>query len=133
MGIGHYFYEQIQHFKRYTMRTDELLRFTLNDLSDLKALNVRPLDVHSFSPVADYMIIATGNSSRHVRAIADNLLRKMKERSVHVGSIEADEDDEWVLVDLGDIVVHIMQQQTRDFYNLEKLWTPQDHREASFA
>ena len=79
------------------------------------------------------MIIATGNSSRHVRAIADNLLRKMKERSVRMGSIEADEDEEWVLVDLGDIVVHVMQQQTRDFYNLEKLWAPQNEKKAVLA
>lgn len=112
------------------MRTEELLRFTLTDLTDLKASNICHLDVRNFSSIADYMIIVTGNSSRHVRAIADNLLRQMKGRSVELGSIESDEDDEWVLVDLGDVVVHIMQQRTRDFYNLEKLW---GHKEQAVA
>ena len=105
------------------MRTEDLLNCTLHDLSDLKALNIRPIDVRKLTPLTDYMVIATGNSSRHVRAIAENLIRHMKSRQICPGSIETDNDDEWVLVDLGIIVVHIMQQRTRDFYNLEKLWS----------
>ncbi|MCS5707875.1 ribosome silencing factor [Candidatus Berkiella cookevillensis] len=106
------------------MRTEDLLHCTLNDLSDLKAVNVRPIDVRKITPLADYMVIATGNSSRHVRSIAENLITHMKGRMVCPGGIEGDKDDEWVLVDLGDVIVHIMQQRTRDFYNLEKLWAP---------
>lgn len=106
------------------MHPKELLNHTLHDLDNLKALNIRPIDVRQLTPLTDYMVIATGNSSRHVRAIADNLIMHMKKRaeSPHI-SVEGDDDDEWLLVDLGDVIVHIMQQQTRDFYNLEKLWT----------
>lgn len=105
------------------MQTQDLLNCTLHDLSDLKAVNVQPMNVSELTPLADYMVIATGNSSRHVRSIAENLVRQMKQRHVQPGHIETDKDDEWVLVDLGDVVVHIMQQRTRDFYNLEKLWS----------
>ncbi len=109
------------------MHINELLHSVLNDLSDLKAVNITPLDVRQITSITDYMVIASGNSSRHVRAIADNLIHKMKERSLQPFSIEGDTEDEWVLVDLGDVVVHIMQPRTRDFYNLEKLWTDCNH------
>lgn len=105
------------------MQTNELLNAVLNDLSDLKALNVNPLDVRHLTSITDYMVIASGTSSRHVHSIADNLIHKMKERAITPNGIENDSDDEWVLVDLGDVVVHIMQPRTRDYYNLEKLWT----------
>ncbi len=105
------------------MQKNDLLKVVLNDLSDLKAVNVIPLDVHLTTPLTDYMVIATGNSSRHVKAIAENLVHKMKDRHQCLFSVEGDHENEWVLVDLGDVVVHIMQQRTRDFYHLEKLWT----------
>lgn len=83
------------------------------------------LDVSALTTVTDYMVIATGNSSRHVRAIAHNILKSMKKRGIYP-EIEHDDDAEWVLVDLGDIVIHIMQPDIRDFYQLEKLWSPQN-------
>jgi ribosome-associated protein len=105
------------------MQTKEILNAILNDLDDLKAVHITPLDVRDITSITDYMVIASGNSSRHVRAIADNLIHKMKSRLSYQFNIEGDSDDEWVLVDFGDVVVHIMQPRTRDFYNLEKLWT----------
>ncbi|MFI4937267.1 MAG: ribosome silencing factor [Candidatus Berkiellales bacterium] len=105
------------------MQTTALLKAVLEDLSDLKAIDICPLDVHLLTPITDYMIIASGTSSRHVSAIANNLVHKMKERHVKPLGIQGDRGAEWVLVDLGDIVVHIMQPQTRDFYQLEKLWS----------
>lgn len=106
------------------MQTTELLTAVLSDLGDFKAINVTPLDVRYISTVTDFMVVATGNSSKHVRAIAENLIYQMKERHILPLGIEGDSHDEWVLVDLGDVVVHIMQQRAREFYNLEKLWTP---------
>lgn len=106
------------------MQTKELLNAVLTDLDDLKALHVCPLDVHQLTSLTDYMVIASGSSSRHVRAIAENLVEKMRARTIIPLGIEGDASDEWVLVDLGDIVVHIMQPRTRDFYQLEKLWSP---------
>ncbi len=106
------------------MTPKELLDLVLLDLDDLKALNISPLYVRDITPLADYIVIATGNSSRHVNALANNLLRKMRSRNIKMCGIESDTDDEWVLVDFGDVVIHIMQPRVRDFYNLEKLWAP---------
>lgn len=108
------------------MRIDDLLRYAVKDLDDLKALNINPIDVRHLTPLTDYMVIVTGNSSRHVRAIADHLIHQMKMRHIAPIHVEGDKQDEWVLVDLGDLVVHIMQPRIRDFYNLEKLWA--DHQ-----
>lgn len=111
----------------------EMLNLVLKDLSDLKAVNVTSLDITSFTPLADYMVIATGNSSRHVHSLSQNLVRKMKERHQDPVGIEGDLDDEWVLVDLGDVIIHLMQPRTRDFYNLERLWTAPTECEAVSA
>ncbi len=105
------------------MQTNSLLKTVLTELDNLKAIDIVPLPVSNLTPLTDYMVIVSGNSSRHVRAIAQNLIHKMKEYHVQPLGIEADENNEWVLVDLGDVVVHIMQPQTRDFYQLEKLWS----------
>ena len=115
------------------MTPHELLEKALLDLDDLKAVNISPLDVRNQTPLADYIIIATGNSSRHVHALAENLVHKMKARHIQTCHVEGDRDDEWVLVDLGDVVIHIMQPRIRDFYNLEKLWMPEIEQEAAIA
>lgn len=105
------------------MQENELLNAVLDELDDLKAFNIIPLDVRPLTYITDYMIIASGTSSKHVHSIADNLIHKMKERGIRPFGVEGDRNDEWVLVDFGDIVVHIMQPKTREFYSLEKLWT----------
>lgn len=114
------------------MQRKALLEAVLNDLSDLKAIHIVPLNVHQLTSITDYMIIASGNSSRHVSAIAEHLVEHMKKRDIIPLGIEADLNNEWVLVDLGDIIVHIMQPQTRDFYQLEKLWS-QVHNHTALA
>lgn len=106
------------------MKTQELLRVILDNLDDFKAVNVTPLDVRQITSVTEYMIISTGTSGRHVRAIAENLIDKMKIHHINPLGIESDTENEWVLVDYGDVVVHIMQAKARDFYQLEKLWAP---------
>ena len=106
------------------MTPNELLNTTINDLDDLKARHVQSLPVSHFTPLTDFMVIASGTSSRHVKSIADKLVRNMKSRHVITYGIESDSNSEWVLVNLGDVIVHIMQPETREFYNLEKLWSP---------
>lgn len=106
------------------MTPKELLDLILLDLDDLKAINISPISVRDMTPLADYIVVATGNSSRHVNALCDNIVRKMKTRNIDLVGVESDKDDEWTLVDFGDVVIHIMQPRTRDFYNLEKLWSP---------
>ncbi|MGY8813402.1 MAG: ribosome silencing factor [Gammaproteobacteria bacterium] len=92
-------------------------------LDDLKANNIVTLDVKEIASFTDYMIIASGRSNTHVRALADKIIEAAKETNTYVIGSEGQDLGEWVLIDLGDIVVHVMQQSTRDHYQLEKLWS----------
>ena len=94
-------------------------------LDDMKARDVRVIDVRKLTPVADYMIIATGTSDRHVRSIADRVAEAAAEAGCKPRGTEGAEAGEWVLVDLQDVVVHVMQGKVRDLYKLENLWEMQ--------
>ena len=91
-------------------------------LDDGKAVDIRVLDVRKLTVITDYMIIASGRSSRQVRALAQRAMATAKELGSTVIGIEGERESEWVLVDLGGVVVHVMQAETRAFYQLEKLW-----------
>ena len=91
-------------------------------LDDMKAVNVRVLDVRGLTDIADTMIIACGNSDRHVRSIADRVAQKAKAAGFRALGTEGARDGEWVLVDLQDILVHVMLPRIREFYGLERLW-----------
>ena len=91
-------------------------------LEDLKAREVRVLDVRGLTTVTDYMVIASGTSDRHVRSIADRLVEKAATKGETPLGVEGQEGGEWVLVDLQDVIVHIMQPRVREFYKLENLW-----------
>lgn len=91
-------------------------------LDDMKAVNVKVLDVRGLTDIADTMVIASGTSDRHVRSIAENVARKAKEAGYRPLGTEGARDGEWVLVDLMDILVHVMLPRVREFYGLERLW-----------
>lgn len=105
------------------MKTSELLNTVLDELNNVKALNVHTINVENLTTFTSYMIIASGTSSKHVFSIATHLVNKMKAGKVTPCLLQGDNDAEWVLVDLGEIVVHIMQPRTREYYNLEQLWS----------
>lgn len=107
------------------MKSEDLLKAVLEELDNLKAIQVSPLDVKEMTCITDHMVIASGTSTRHVLSIAENLRKALKAKGVQ-GTCEGDKDGDWMLVDLGDVVVHIMHPRTRDFYNLEKLWSAAD-------
>lgn len=91
-------------------------------LDDLKAEAVVELDVTDKTSVTDYVIVATGTSSRHVKSIANNVVADAKQAGFQPLGVEGEAEAEWVLVDLGDVIVHVMQSQIRDFYDIESLW-----------
>jgi ribosome silencing factor RsfS/YbeB/iojap len=103
-----------------------LRKTVLAALDDMKARDVREVDVRGKSDFADLMVVASGTSSRHVRSIADEVVKLTKRAGTPPLGVEGAEEGEWVLVDLGDVVVHVMQPRTREFYGLERLWTVGD-------
>lgn len=105
------------------MTIDSLHQAILDTLEDSKAEHVLSLDVHNLTSVTDTMIICSGNSNRHVKAIANHVVKKSKELQMQPLGVEGVEEADWVLVDLGDIIIHIMHPKAREFYDLEKLWT----------
>ena len=109
-----------------------LEKLVLNALEDLKAVNIKVLDVRGLTDVADTMIVASGTSDRHVRAIAESVIVKAKEAGRRPMGTEGEPDGEWVLVDLQDVLVHVMLPRVREFYALEQLWeAPQAQRRRS--
>jgi len=105
------------------MQSEELLDLAQTSLEDLKAQDVTTLDVRKLTSMTDYLLIASGTSDRHVRSLADKLIETVRATGVRPLGIEGQESAEWVLIDLNDVIVHVMQGRTREFYKLEDLWT----------
>ena len=104
------------------MPSQKLKQLALHALEELKAEKIVSLDVAELTSITDTMIICNGRSSRHIHSIADNLVETAKHAGLQPLSIDGKNSNDWVLVDLGDVVVHVMMPQTREFYALEKLW-----------
>ncbi|MDM7860632.1 ribosome silencing factor [Alteromonas sp. ASW11-36] len=105
------------------MNHEELKQFVIEKIDDMKGRDLIDLDVAGKSSITDTLLICSGNSKRHVISIAENVSLSCKAAGNPPLSIEGKDSGEWVLVDLGNIVVHVMQDETRDFYQLEKLWS----------
>ena len=108
--------------RRAPRRNSALEKLVLAALEDMKAVNVKLLDVRGLTDITDAMIVASGNSDRHVRAIAERVLEKTREAGRRPLGVEGTRDNEWVLVDLQDVLVHVMLPRVREFYAIEQLW-----------
>jgi len=104
------------------MESNELLELARTALDDMKAQDLRVLDVRGITSVTDYLLVASGTSDRHVRSVAQQVIDTAKQAGESPLGIEGLESGEWVLVDLNDVVVHVMQPRVREFYKLEDLW-----------
>ena len=111
------------------MQNQQLLSFVLESIDSLKARDVLSVDVRNSSSITDYMVICSGNSKKHVQSIADHMSTEAKHSDNPPIGIEGMQEGEWVLVDLGAVVLHVMQDATRDFYQLEKLWQQSETEE----
>ncbi|MEJ7746285.1 MAG: ribosome silencing factor [Luteimonas sp.] len=105
---------------------DVLLKHVLAAVEELKAKDVVEIDVRGKTSVCDYMVVASGTSTRHVKSIADEVVRFAKQLDVMPLGVEGEREAEWVLVDLGDVIIHVMLPRIREFYALERLWTVGD-------
>ncbi len=110
-----------------TVTTTILRKHVIDALEDLKAKDIREIDVRGKTSIADLLVIASGTSARHVKSIADEVTRFAKKAGVMPLGVEGEVEGEWVLVDLGDVIVHVMLPRIREFYGLERLWTVGDH------
>ncbi|MGB5307106.1 MAG: ribosome silencing factor [Gammaproteobacteria bacterium] len=111
-------------------REDRLLEIVIDALEDLKGVDLRVLDVRAQTSITDLMVIVSGTSTRHVKALADNVTLKAKANGFTALGVEGEQGSEWVLIDLGDVVVHVMMPAIREFYALEKLWSMGDRDDA---
>lgn len=105
------------------LTTEEKTKAVIDALEDIKAVNITVIDTSKLSSLFDRMIIASAASKRQTKALADNVVVKLKERGEEVLGCEGEGSGEWILVDLNEVLVHIMQPAVRDYYNLEELWS----------
>lgn len=105
------------------MQAEPLCDLVTRALQDMKGVDIRVLDVRDMTALTDFMVIASGTSDRHVKSLARQVLDQARSAGVKPMGVEGEAEGEWVLVDLRDVVVHVMRPQVRDFYNLEKLWS----------
>lgn len=112
------------------MQVEDLLKTVQTVLDERKGQNITTLDVRDKTSFTDYMVVVTGTSDRHLKSLCEYIVEKVKEQGFKPLGVEGDLGSDWVLVDLGDVIVHAMTAQTRDFYQLEKLWSVDHPKEA---
>jgi len=117
-----------------TASANRSLKTVVHDaLADMKALDIKLLDVRGLTDIADFMVIASGTSDRHVRSVAQRVVEKCKEAGFRPLGVEGQQDGDWVLIDLSELIVHVMLPRVREFYGLEKLWDMSISKRAAAA
>jgi ribosome-associated protein len=110
------------HKSKAAKARPSLKTVVIDALADMKALEVKVLDVRGLTDIADFMVIASGTSDRHVRSVAQRVVERTKEAGFRPHGVEGQQDSDWVLIDLNEMIVHVMLPRVREFYGLEKLW-----------
>lgn len=105
------------------MESEALKALVIDALDDIKGQEIVALDVQNQTDIADHMVVASGNTSRQVKALVDNVIERVKAEGVEVLGVEGQETGEWILIDLADVIVHVMLPAVREFYDLERLWS----------
>ena len=105
------------------MKATTLRDFAVKAVEDMKGQDIVTLDIQKLSTIADYMLVVTGTSTRHVKSIADEIEKRCKEQGIPIKGMEGATQAEWILLDLGDVIVHVMQASIRKLYDLESLWS----------
>lgn len=105
-------------------RAEETLRIVLARLEDMKAEDIVTIDLSDKTSIADCMVVASGRSNRHVGSVADNIVEELKKTGLTDIRVEGQPHCDWVLIDAGDVIVHVFRPEVRTFYNLEKMWAP---------
>lgn len=105
-----------------TSKTSAMLALIMKSLDEDKAEDIVSIDLAGKTPIADYMVVASGRSQRHVSAVADHLVRRLKESGFGAAHVEGMRQGDWVLIDGGDVVIHVFRPEVREFYRLEKMW-----------
>jgi ribosome-associated protein len=105
------------------LKATKLRDFAVKAAEDMKGQDVVSLDIQKLSTIADFMLVVTGTSTRHVKSIADEIEKRCKEQGVAIRGLEGAAQAEWILLDLGDVIVHVMQASVRKLYDLESLWS----------
>lgn len=114
---------RFEDYLEFRMNSEQLADLAIDALEDVKGKDIVRLDVRDMTTVTDFMIVASGTSSRHVKALVDNVAEQSKQAGHRAIGVEGEDGGEWVLLDLQDVLVHVMLPKVRDFYNLEKLWS----------
>lgn len=104
------------------MQAEQLKDLVVKALEDMKAQDISVIDVRGRTSVTDFMVLASGTSNRHVKSLADSVVSEVRDHGVRANSVEGADASDWILVDLGDVVVHAMMPATREFYDLERFW-----------
>ncbi|MGR9086306.1 MAG: ribosome silencing factor [Gammaproteobacteria bacterium] len=115
------------------MQAEELLKIVQNVLDERKGQYITTLDVRGKTSITDYMVLVTGTSDRHLKSLCDSVIEKIEDKGFKPLGVEGDLGSDWVLLDLGDVIVHAMTAQAREFYQLEKLWSVDRPRETGHA
>jgi ribosome-associated protein len=113
------------------MQTEEIKQLVINALENMKAKDITVIDVRDRSSVTDFMILATGTSKKHAQAVCDNASTDAKAKGLKPLGAEGRDSSDWMLLDLGDVIVHVMTEQARNFYDLERLWGEPSEKQGS--